>query len=94
MLILLKILTAVHTPPKAHRHHKPIFILILSLKTRISDRSLKEENQRKMKEGRGSSLVYLLVVVLCLVAFTFSIAAERRRSRVLSLSTSPLTFFI
>lgn len=34
-----------------------------------------------MREGKGSSLVYLLVVVLCLVAFTFAIAAERRRSR-------------
>ncbi|KAJ8445331.1 hypothetical protein Cgig2_010689 [Carnegiea gigantea] len=34
-----------------------------------------------MKEGKGSSLVYLLVVVLSLVAFGFAIAAERRRSR-------------
>ncbi|KAL8161306.1 hypothetical protein V2J09_012795 [Rumex salicifolius] len=34
-----------------------------------------------MREGKGSTLVYLLVVVLCLVAFGFSIAAERRRSR-------------
>ncbi|KAF4360819.1 hypothetical protein F8388_015142 [Cannabis sativa] len=33
-----------------------------------------------MKEGRGSSLVHLLVVVLSLVAFGFAIAAERRRS--------------
>ncbi|RDX87679.1 hypothetical protein CR513_30814 [Mucuna pruriens] len=33
-----------------------------------------------MAEGRGSTLVHLLVVVLCLVAFGFSIAAERRRS--------------
>ncbi|PWA98156.1 hypothetical protein CTI12_AA022040 [Artemisia annua] len=33
-----------------------------------------------MSEGRGSSLVHLLVIVLCLVAFGFSIAAERRRS--------------
>ncbi|XP_022938517.1 uncharacterized protein LOC111444728 isoform X1 [Cucurbita moschata] len=31
-------------------------------------------------EGKGSTLVHLLVVVLCLVAFGFSIAAERRRS--------------
>ncbi|XP_062110121.1 uncharacterized protein LOC133821953 [Humulus lupulus] len=33
-----------------------------------------------MKEGRGSTLVHLLVVVLSLVAFGFAIAAERRRS--------------
>ncbi|CAI9096203.1 OLC1v1032289C1 [Oldenlandia corymbosa var. corymbosa] len=31
-------------------------------------------------EGKGSSLVHLLVIVLSLVAFGFSIAAERRRS--------------
>ncbi|CAK9159493.1 unnamed protein product [Ilex paraguariensis] len=34
----------------------------------------------KMGEGKGSTLVHLLVIVLCLVAFGFSIAAERRRS--------------
>ncbi|KAK9114939.1 hypothetical protein Syun_021736 [Stephania yunnanensis] len=34
----------------------------------------------KMVEGKGSSLVYLMVVVLSLVAFGFAIAAERRRS--------------
>jgi hypothetical protein len=34
----------------------------------------------KMVEGRGSTLVHLIVLVLCLVAFGFSIAAERRRS--------------
>ncbi|KAJ4973791.1 hypothetical protein NE237_006965 [Protea cynaroides] len=34
-----------------------------------------------MGEGRGSTLVYLLVVVLSLVAFAFAIAAERRRSK-------------
>lgn len=33
-----------------------------------------------MAEGRGSTLVHLLVVVLSLVAFGFAIAAERRRS--------------
>ncbi|XP_057528680.1 uncharacterized protein LOC130807483 [Amaranthus tricolor] len=33
-----------------------------------------------MREGRGSSLVYLLIVLFCLAAFAFSIAAERRRS--------------
>ncbi|KAK7269763.1 hypothetical protein RIF29_22498 [Crotalaria pallida] len=33
-----------------------------------------------MAEGRGSSLVHLLLVVLCLVAFGFAVAAERRRS--------------
>ncbi|XP_010265139.1 PREDICTED: uncharacterized protein LOC104602958 [Nelumbo nucifera] len=33
-----------------------------------------------MGEGRGSTLVYILVVVLSLVAFGFAIAAERRRS--------------
>ncbi|XP_061375107.1 uncharacterized protein LOC133317268 [Gastrolobium bilobum] len=33
-----------------------------------------------MAEGRGSTLVHLLVVALCLVAFGFAIAAERRRS--------------
>lgn len=35
-----------------------------------------------MGEGRGSTLVHLLVVVLSLVAFGFAIAAERRRSTV------------
>ncbi|XP_042494707.1 uncharacterized protein LOC122074008 [Macadamia integrifolia] len=34
-----------------------------------------------MGEGRGSTLVYLLVVVLSLVAFAFAIAAEHRRSK-------------
>ncbi|KAM7274734.1 hypothetical protein ACFE04_016600 [Oxalis oulophora] len=33
-----------------------------------------------MVEGKGSTLVHLLVVTLCLVAFGFAIAAERRRS--------------
>ncbi|KAJ0450801.1 hypothetical protein HanHA300_Chr15g0560331 [Helianthus annuus] len=33
-----------------------------------------------MAEGRGSSLVHLLVIILSLVAFGFAIAAERRRS--------------
>lgn len=33
-----------------------------------------------MAEGKGSSLVFLLLIVLSLVAFGFSIAAERRRS--------------
>jgi len=33
-----------------------------------------------MEEGKGSTLVHLLVVVLSLVAFGFAIAAERRRS--------------
>lgn len=33
-----------------------------------------------MGEGKGSTLVHLLLVVLCLVAFGFAIAAERRRS--------------
>ncbi|KAH0674352.1 hypothetical protein KY284_025439 [Solanum tuberosum] len=33
-----------------------------------------------MAEGRGSSLVHLLVIVLSLIAFGFAIAAERRRS--------------
>ncbi|KAI3729481.1 hypothetical protein L6452_18141 [Arctium lappa] len=33
-----------------------------------------------MGEGKGSTLVHLLVVILCLVAFGFAIAAERRRS--------------
>ncbi|WCJ24517.1 hypothetical protein M5689_006470 [Euphorbia peplus] len=33
-----------------------------------------------MGEGKGSSLVYLLVVLLSLVAFGFAVAAERRRS--------------
>ncbi|KAM4082870.1 uncharacterized protein LOC142607309 [Castanea sativa] len=33
-----------------------------------------------MGEGKGSTLVHVLVVVLSLVAFGFSIAAERRRS--------------
>jgi len=33
-----------------------------------------------MAEGRGSTLVHLLVIVFCLVAFGFAVAAERRRS--------------
>ncbi|KAM0055735.1 hypothetical protein Hdeb2414_s0006g00209641 [Helianthus debilis subsp. tardiflorus] len=40
-----------------------------------------------MAEGRGSSLVHLLVIILSLVAFGFAIAAERRRSTVQSFST-------
>lgn len=34
----------------------------------------------KMAEGKGSTLVHLLVIVFCLVAFGFAVAAERRRS--------------
>ncbi|KAL7587231.1 hypothetical protein Lser_V15G38823 [Lactuca serriola] len=37
-------------------------------------------NIRKMGEGKGSSLVHLLVIILCLVAFGFAIAAERRHN--------------
>jgi len=52
----------------------------------------------KMAEGRGSTLVHLLVIVCCLVAFGFAVAAERRRSVVsyysLSLSLSPLFIFL
>ncbi|GMH31229.1 hypothetical protein Nepgr_033072 [Nepenthes gracilis] len=33
-----------------------------------------------MREGKGSTLVHVLVVILSLVAFGFAIAAERRRS--------------
>ncbi|KAK9750400.1 hypothetical protein RND81_02G193900 [Saponaria officinalis] len=33
-----------------------------------------------MREGRGSSLLHLLVILLSLIAFGFAIAAERRRS--------------
>ncbi|GAB2214628.1 hypothetical protein Drorol1_Dr00018985 [Drosera rotundifolia] len=33
-----------------------------------------------MREGKSSTLVQIVAVVLCLVAFGFSIAAERRRS--------------
>lgn len=33
-----------------------------------------------MGEGKGSTLVHLLVIVLSLVAFGFAIAAERQRS--------------
>lgn len=33
-----------------------------------------------MREGKGSTLLHLLVIVLSLVAFAFAIAAERRRS--------------
>ncbi|GAB2297039.1 hypothetical protein Dimus_031143 [Dionaea muscipula] len=33
-----------------------------------------------MREGKSSTLVHLLALVLCLVAFGFAIAAERRRS--------------
>lgn len=39
-----------------------------------------------MGEARASTLVYILVVVLSLVAFGFAIAAERRRS-VVSISS-------
>jgi len=56
---------------------------------------LKDRRERKkirnfqMEEGKGSTLVHLLVVVLSLVAFGFAIAAERRRSIV---RTPPLLF--
>ncbi|URD83831.1 fiber protein Fb34 [Musa troglodytarum] len=33
-----------------------------------------------MEEGKGSTLVHILAVALCLTAFGFAIAAERRRS--------------
>ncbi|KAK6252658.1 hypothetical protein QUC31_014378 [Theobroma cacao] len=45
-----------------------------------------------MGEGKGSTLVHLLVVVLSLVAFGFAIAAERRRSVVSPFFTSFSTF--
>lgn len=38
------------------------------------------ERKEAMGEGKGSTLVHLLVVVLSLVAFGFAIAAERQRS--------------
>jgi len=49
-----------------------------------------------MAEGRGSTLVHLLVIVFCLVAFGFAVAAERRRSVVsyYCLSLSPFFIFI
>lgn len=47
-----------------------------------------------MGEGKGSSLVHLLAVVLCLVAFGFAIAAERRRSTVKSSSFAPTGRFV
>jgi len=34
--------------------------------------------------GRSSILVHILVIALCLAAFGFAIAAERRRSTVLN----------
>ena len=46
-----------------------------------------------MVEGRGSTLVHVLVVALCLVAFGFAIAAERRRSVVSPLCLTSLTLF-
>ncbi|KAL9232287.1 hypothetical protein vseg_007413 [Gypsophila vaccaria] len=33
-----------------------------------------------MREGKGSTLLHLLVILLSLIAFGFSVAAERRRS--------------
>jgi hypothetical protein len=39
--------------------------------------------------GRSSILVHILVVALCLTAFGFAIAAERRRSTVLILTHTP-----
>lgn len=49
-----------------------------------------------MAEGRSSILVHILVIALCLTAFGFAIAAERRRStvlipRLLSSSAHPRT---
>lgn len=46
---------------------------------------------QEMGEGKGSTLVHLVVVVLSLVAFGFAVAAERRRS-VVSPSLSLLLF--
>jgi hypothetical protein len=46
-----------------------------------------------MGEGKASTLVFILVVALSLVAFGFSIAAERRRSIVNSLFSLCPTFF-
>lgn len=45
-------------------------------------------------EGKGSSLVHLLAVLLCLVAFGFAIAAERRRSTVKSYSFAQTGRFV
>ncbi|KAJ6988046.1 hypothetical protein NC653_021083, partial [Populus alba x Populus x berolinensis] len=59
-----------------------LFLFFLS----FSNLFLKDRRERKkirnfqMEEGKGSTLVHLLVVVLSLVAFGFTIAAERRRS--------------
>lgn len=47
-----------------------------------------------MGEGKGSTLVHIVVVALSLTAFGFAIAAERRRSTVSALRPScfPLYF--
>ncbi|KAL5726148.1 hypothetical protein ACHQM5_009216 [Ranunculus cassubicifolius] len=48
-----------------------------------------------MGEGKGSTLVHLLVIILSLVAFGFAIAAERRRStgHVVPLPNAPNTTY-
>lgn len=46
-----------------------------------------------MGEGKGSTLVFVLVIALCLVAFGFSIAAERRRS-IVNRSSLSLSHFV
>jgi len=59
--------------------------LSLSLSTQLHTQTLfrrewRASLQLEMAEGKGSTLVHLLVVVLSLVAFGFAVAAERRRS--------------
>jgi len=43
--------------------------------------------------GRSSILVHILVIALCLAAFGFAIAAERRRSTVLYTLPQAASFF-
>lgn len=62
----------------------PLLILTLTFSFSLCSnrKNVLRRSTKTMGEGKGSTLVHLLAVVLCLVAFGFAIAAERRRSTV------------
>ncbi|XP_058088846.1 uncharacterized protein LOC131235610 isoform X2 [Magnolia sinica] len=71
--------------PSSHAHTPKSPFSFLRERERERERECKRVRGRgrgEMGEGKGSTLVHLLAVVLCLVAFGFAIAAERRRSTV------------
>lgn len=82
---------------ESNRNHTHSFFtslsFLLSLSRKTPFRATVCERERVMGEGKGSSLVHLLVIILCLVAFGFAIAAERRRSTVTSFFSLSSAYF-